>query len=117
MDDNDGIKKVDNSDEKKETKEDEINTKDNLSNNEKVNKDNIKKCKILENQKTKTSNKNNEKETGSKRLNNFINSSNSNVPHNRYYSTITSNHFFKNFVKKTNQRPFLLTGFLVFQIQ
>ena len=51
MDDNDGIKKVDNSDEKKETKEDEINIKDNLSNNEKVNKDNIKKCKILENQK------------------------------------------------------------------
>lgn len=102
MDDNDGIKKVDNSDEKKETKEDEINTKDNLSNNEKVNKDNIKKCKILENPKTKTSNKNNEKETGNKRLNNFINSSNSNIPHNRYYSTIASNHFFKNFVKKTN---------------
>ena len=101
MDDNDRIKKVDNSDEKKETKEDEINKKDNIS-NEKVNKDNIKKCMILENTKTKTSNKNNEKETGNKRLNNFINSSNSNIPHNRYYSTNTSNHFFKNFVKKTN---------------
>ena len=53
MDDSDGIKKVDNSDEKKETKEDEINKKDNIS-NEKVNKDNIKKCMILENTKTKT---------------------------------------------------------------
>ena len=55
---------------------------------------------VLENTKTKTSNRNNEKETGNKRLNNFINSSNSNILNNRYYSTNTSNDLFKNFVKK-----------------
>ena len=67
--------------------------------NEKTNKDNPQKN--VDNTKIKITNKNNDKEVGNKRVNNFI-ISNSNTQHNRYYSTNTSNHFFRNFVKKSN---------------
>ena len=85
-------------------KENDINKKENkISNNglnEKGNKDN--NHKNMENIKNKINNKNNEKEIGNKRINNFINYTSSNAQHNRYYSTNTSNHYFRNFIKKSN---------------
>ena len=60
------------------------------------------KQKNSENTKKRITNKNNEKEVGNKRVNNFVNAVNSNGQHNRYYSTITSKNYFRNFVKKTN---------------
>ena len=82
-------------------KESNVNKKENIKNeiNEKTNKDNSQKN--AENIKIKINNKNNDKEIGNKRVNNFT-VSNSNTQHNRYYSTNTSNHFFRNFVKKSN---------------
>jgi hypothetical protein len=69
---------------------------------EKGNKENNQKN--IESLKIKIGNKINEKEIGNKRVNNFINSSTSNinVQHNRYYSTNTSKNYFRNFVKKSN---------------
>ena len=71
----------------------------NMNKKEKGNKESNSNIKIK-------SNKNNEKEKeiGSKRINNFINIANSNInlQHNRYYSTNTSNHYFRNFIKKSN---------------
>ena len=78
----------------------EIKSKDNIGANEKGNKE-IKQ-KNSENTKKRITNKNNEKEVGNKRVNNFVNAVNSNGQHNRYYSTITSKNYFRNFVKKTN---------------
>ena len=85
-------------------KENDINKKENkISNNglnEKGNKDN--NHKNMDNIKNKINNKNNEKEIGNKRINNFINYTSSNAQHNRYYSINTSNHYFRNFIKKSN---------------
>ena len=78
----------------------EIKSKDNIGANEKGNKET--KQKNSENTKKRITNKNNEKEVGNKRVNNFVNAVNSNGQHNRYYSTITSKNYFRNFVKKTN---------------
>ena len=75
-----------------------INTKD----KSKENKGNI--SKNIDNPKNKTLSKNNINENIkniNQRINNFINYSNSNL-HNRYYSSNTSNHIFRNFIKKTN---------------
>ena len=57
--------------------------------------------KNLENDKGKLPTKSNLSENINQRINNFINYSNSNL-HSRYYSTNTSNHIFRNFIKKTN---------------
>ena len=78
----------------------ETKSKDNIGVIEKGNKESLQKNS--ESTKNKINNKNNEKETGNKRVNNFINGLNSNVQHNRYYSTITSKNNFRNFVKKAN---------------
>ena len=75
-----------------------INTKD----KSKENKGNI--TKNIDNPKNKTLSKNNINENIkniNQRINNFINYSNSNL-RNRYYSSNTSNHIFRNFIKKTN---------------
>jgi hypothetical protein len=75
------------------------NMKNNNGLGEKEKKINVQKK--TENIKSKIQNKNNEKELGNTRLNNFINFSNinTNQQHNRYYTT---NHYFKNFIKKSN---------------
>lgn len=78
----------------------EAKSKDNIGVIEKGNKESLQKNSEIT--KNKINNKNNEKETGNKRVNNFINGLNSNVQHNRYYSTITSKNNFRNFVKKAN---------------
>lgn len=78
----------------------ETKSKDNIGVIEKGNKESLQKNSEIT--KNKINNKNNEKETGNKRVNNFINGLNSNVQHNRYYSTITSKNNFRNFVKKAN---------------
>ena len=86
---------------KEVTKENKIKDSDiNDALTDKSNKDNLPKNK--ENLKNKIINKNNEKEPINERGNNFINFTNSNIQHNRYYSTISSNHKFKNFVMKSN---------------
>ena len=96
-------------------KEEEIDSKENISNppiqninsnisiKEKMNKDKNISIKISESQKGKTLIKNNvDNESINKRLNNFINYSNISL-HNRYYSTNTSKNFFwENFIKKLN---------------
>ena len=88
----------------KEVKENETHKKENeikeinIIKKEKINKDNNQNIKIK-------MNKNNEKEKEivNKRMNNFINLTNSNSNlHNRYYSSNISNHIFRNFIKKTN---------------
>ena len=108
------IKKEDYKNEINDIKEEEIESKENISNLpiQKINssiiikdKNNDKNLLIkkLENQKGKTNLKNSlENENINKRLNNFINYSNITM-HNRYYSTNTSNHFFRNnFINKLN---------------
>ena len=108
------IKKEDYKNEINDIKEEEIESKENISNLpiQKINssiiikdKNNDKNLLIkkLENQKGKTNLKNSlENENINKRLNNFINYSNITM-HNRYYSTNTSSHFFRNnFINKLN---------------
>lgn len=72
-----------------------INTKD----KNKENKGNI--SKNIDNHKNKIQGKNNINDNINQRINNFINLSNSNL-RNRYYSSNTSNHIFRNFIKKSN---------------
>ena len=89
-------------------KEEEIESKENnlISSNfiinskekQKENKSNIPKN--TENEKGKLPTKSNINENINQRINNFINYSNSNL-RNRYYSSNTSNHIFRNFIKKT----------------
>ena len=108
------IKKEDCKNEINDIKEEEIDSKENISNppvqkyntNTIIKDKNVDKnlsIKTLENQKAKILIKNNlERENANKRLNNFINFSNINM-HNRYYSTNYSNHFFRNnFINKLN---------------
>lgn len=91
-------------------KEEEIETKENniISSNSIINsKDKTKENKTntqnknLDTEKLKNVGKTNLNENNNQRINNFINYSNSNF-HNRYYSSNTSNHIFRNFIKKTN---------------
>ena len=65
----------------------------------KENKSNLQKNS--ESEKSKVISKQNLNENINQRINNFINYSNSNF-HNRYYSSNTSNHIFRNFINKTN---------------
>ena len=108
------IKKEDYKNEINDIKEEEIDSKENISNlpvpkynaNTIIKDKNADKnllIKTLENQKGKTLIKNSsESENINKRLNNFINYSNINI-HNRYYSTNISDHFFRNnFINKLN---------------
>ena len=91
----------------KELKEEEYETKSLCSTNtnsiikekNKENKGNL--TKNAENTENKITPKNNINENIDKRINNFINYSNSNF-HNRYYSSKISNHIFRNFIKKAN---------------
>ena len=91
-------------------KEEEIESKEKniISSNSKINsKDKAKENKTnlqnknLDIEKLKNIGKTNLNESNYQRINNFINYSNSNL-HNRYYSSNTSNHIFRNFIKKTN---------------
>ena len=94
----------------KEIKEEKYETKSSCSTNNnsnlqektKENKGNLQKN--LENIESKNFPKNNINEID-KRINNFINYSNSNL-RNRYYSSSTSNHIFRNFIKKANYNKF-----------
>ena len=110
----DNIKKEDYKNKINDIKEEEIESKENISNLpiQKINSNTIIKdknndknslVKTFEIQKGKTNLKDTlENENINKRLNNFINYSNINM-HNRYYSTNTSNHFFRNnFINKLN---------------
>ena len=72
-----------------------INTKE----KPKENKSNLPKNS--ENEKSKVIPKSNLNENINQRINNFINYSNPNL-HNRYFSSNTSNHIFRNFIRKTN---------------
>ena len=91
-------------------KEEEIEKKENniiSSNSIKTSKDKSKENKTniqnknLDIEKLKNLGKANLNENNNQRINNFINYSNSNL-HNRYYSSNTSNHIFRNFIKKAN---------------
>lgn len=109
------IKNEDYKNEISDIKEEEIESKENVSNppiqilnsniniRDKLNKDKNLLIKISEREKGKTLIKNNlDNENINKRLNNFINYSNISM-HNRYYSTNTSKNFFReNFIKKLN---------------
>ena len=88
-----------------ESKENNITSSNSIINSKdktKENKTNLQN-KNLDIEKFKNLGKTNFGENNNQRINNFINYSNSNSNlHNRYYSSNTSNHIFRNFIKKAN---------------